>query len=119
MADTDGWVLKEGRDVISPHQRFGQYLLNALREEGQPVSGSDVFYASDERVREVVGRWGWLRLVPTDMLAILDTWASAIVRDGQGYTTDRAISEHIAVEIERRAELIRRPIAPAAKDDGT
>lgn len=49
--------------MISKHQRFGQYLWNTLEKEKR-----DLFYIPDDDLIALIGRYGWARIVPVDVL---------------------------------------------------
>jgi hypothetical protein len=70
----------------------------------------DALYRQAECTIEVnLDRFGWLRLVPGDVLAILESWSCEQDRDDQGYTVDQELLEAIADEGHRRqAEITRR-----------
>jgi hypothetical protein len=87
--------------MISKNQRFGQHLVNELKCD-HPCP--EVFYVTDARVREIMGRWDWLRLVPGDVLEDLDQTYQACADEflSLQYSDEYPVWKAIKAELTRR-----------------
>jgi len=91
--------------MIHKNLRFGQHIVHALVDGPCP----DIFYATDEKMREVVG-FGWLRLVPPDVLVRLIGFSMAKYEKSQQRFMDPFADDELDLARALEAEMTRREV---------